>query len=71
MPIPVVLRFNETPDQYEADYTRHIHPHRDVMKQRSQRINFAIKRAKEIMGGSVPPVMPHYATSAGSFKTSE
>ena len=38
-PIPVVLRANETPDQYEADLIRRMHPHTDVMKQRSQRIN--------------------------------
>ena len=53
-PIPVVKRFNETPDQFEADFKRHIHPHRDVMKQRSQQINFAQHRVKEIIGGSVP-----------------
>lgn len=70
-PIPVVLRSNETPDQYEAEFARRIHPHSDVMKQRSQRINFARQRVREIMGGTVPPVSSHYATSASPFETSE
>ena len=70
-PIPVVLRANETPDQYEADLICRMHPHSDVMKQRSQRINFAEKRVKEILGGYVPPVTPHYATSASPFEASE
>ena len=66
-PIPVVLHSNETPDQYEAEFMRRIQPHSDVMKQRSQRINFARLRVKEIMGGTVPPVSSHYATSASPF----
>ena len=41
------------------------------MKQRSQRIIFAEKRVKEIMGGYVLPVTPHYATSASPFEASE
>ena len=41
------------------------------MKQRSQQNNFAQQRVKEIMGGSVPPVTPHYATSASSFEISK
>ena len=40
-PAPVVLRSNETPDQYEADFTHRIHPHSDVMQQRPQRLYFA------------------------------
>ena len=67
-PIPVVLRSNETPDHYEADFTSRIHPHSDVMKHRSQRINLAVKRVKEKMGGSVPPVTPHYTTSASPLR---
>ena len=70
-PFPVVLRANETPDQYEADLICRMHPHSDVMKQRSKRINFAEKRVKEILGGYVPPVTPHYATSASPFEASE
>ena len=41
------------------------------MKQRSQRINFARLRVKEIMGGTVPPVSSHYATSASPLETSK
>ena len=48
-----------------------MHSHSDVMKQRSQRINFAEKRVKKIMGGYVPPVTPHYASSASPFEASE
>ena len=70
-PIPVVLRPNETPDQYEAEFRRRIHPHNDVMKQRSQRINFARQRVRDLMGGALPPVSSHYASSASPFETSE
>ena len=66
-----MLRANETPDRYEADLIRRMHPHSDVMKQRSQRINFAEKRVKKTMGGYVPPGTPHYATFASPFETSE
>ena len=33
-PIPVVLRSNETPDRYEAEFLRRIQPHSDAIKQR-------------------------------------
>ena len=70
-PVPVVVRSIETPDQYETDFRRRIHPHTDVMKQRSQQINFALQRVWEITGGSVPPVTPHCATSSSPFETRE
>ncbi|CAI5702375.1 unnamed protein product [Peronospora effusa] len=43
-PIPVVLRSNETADDYEAELRRRVTLHVDAMKQRSQRISFAMKR---------------------------
>lgn len=64
-PIPVVLRPNETADEYEAEFLRRITPHEDAMKQRSQRINFAMKRAKELLGGKIPQVASRYASPAG------
>ena len=70
-PVPVVLRSIETPDQYETDFRRRIHPHTDVMKQLSQQINFAPQRVWEKTGGSVPPVTPHNATLSSPFETSE
>ena len=70
-PNPVVLRSSETPDQYEAEFRRRIHPHIDAMKQRSQQINFARQRVKEITGGSVPSITCYYATSPSPFETSE
>ena len=66
-----MLRSNETPDKYEAEFLRRIHPHSDAMKQRSQGINFARLRVKEIIGGAVSPASSHNATSASPFETSE
>ena len=70
-PIPVVLHSDETPDQYEAEFLRRIHPQSDAMKQRSQQINFVRLRVKEIMSGTVPLVSSHNAASASPFETSE
>lgn len=70
-PIPVVLSSNETSDQYEEAFLRRNHPHTDVVKQRSQRINFAVKRAREVSGGVIPPSPSRYAAPASSVGPSE
>ncbi|CAI5714900.1 unnamed protein product [Peronospora farinosa] len=63
-PIPVVLRSNETADDYEAELWRRVTLHEDATKQRSQRISFAMKRAHEIMGNKRPPINSRHASSA-------
>ena len=63
-PIPVVLRSNETADEYEAEFWRRVTFHVDATKQRSKRISFAMKRAHEIMGGKRPPINSRHASSA-------
>ena len=63
-PIPVVLRSNETADEYEAELRRRVTLHVDATKQRSQRISFAMTRANEILGGKRPPIDSRYASSA-------
>ena len=64
-PIPVVLFPNETTDQYEADFLRRSKPHADAVRQRSQRLNFALERALMLTGSNVPPTSWRYAPSAG------
>ncbi|CAI5707476.1 unnamed protein product [Peronospora effusa] len=63
-PIPVVLRSNETADDYEAELRLRVTLHEDATKQRSQRTSFAMKRAHEIMGGKRPPINSRHASSA-------
>ncbi|CAI5726821.1 unnamed protein product [Peronospora effusa] len=63
-PIPVVLRSNETADDYEAELRRRVTLHGDATKQRSQRISFAMKRAHEFLGGKRPPINSRHASSA-------
>ncbi|CAI5715543.1 unnamed protein product [Peronospora effusa] len=63
-PILVVLRFNETAEEYEAELRHRVTLHVDATKQRSQRISFAMKRAHEILGGKRPPINSRHASSA-------
>ena len=49
-----MLRSNETADEYEADFLRCVKPHANAVKQRSQRINLAMKRTKDMLGGKIP-----------------
>ncbi|CAI5702836.1 unnamed protein product [Peronospora effusa] len=60
-PIPVVLRSNETANDYEAELRRRVILHEDATKQRSQRISFAMTRAHEILGGKRPLIDSRYA----------
>ena len=69
-PIPVVLRSSETADEYEAELRRRVTLQVDATKQRSQRINFDMKRAHEILGGKRPPIDYHYASSASPSRPS-
>ena len=64
-PIPVVLFPNETTDRYEAAFLRRSKPHADAVRQRSQRLNFALERARFLTVGNVPPTSSRYAPSAG------
>ncbi|CAI5721544.1 unnamed protein product [Peronospora effusa] len=65
-PIPVVLRSNETADDYEAELRRRVTLHVDATKQRSQRISFSMKRANDVLGGKRPPINSRYASSFAS-----
>ncbi|CAI5719703.1 unnamed protein product [Peronospora effusa] len=59
-PIPVVLRSNETADEYEAELRRRVMLHVDATKQRSQRIRVRMK----FLGGKRPPIDSRHASSA-------
>ena len=61
LPIPVVLRSQETTDEYEAEFLHRVNPHSHAIKKRSEKINFAIMRARDILGGIIPPITPRYA----------
>lgn len=58
-PIPVALHYNETPDQFEAEFRCRIHLYNDLIIQRSQQINFVRQRVKKVTGGNVPPLTPY------------
>ena len=45
-PIPVVLCPNETTKNYEAAFLQRTNPHPEAARQPSQRMNFALERAR-------------------------
>ena len=50
-PIHVVLFPNETTDQCEAAFMQLTKLHPEATRQRSQRMNFALERARKLVGG--------------------
>ena len=62
-PIPVVLFPNETTDRYEAAFLQLTKPQPDPARQRSQRMNFALERARKLVGGNTPAASSRYAVS--------
>ena len=66
-PIPVVLFPHETIDQYEEAFLQRTKPHPEAARQRSQRLNFALKRARKLVGGNIPPAPSIYADSSISL----
>uniref|UniRef100_M4BEZ5 Uncharacterized protein n=1 Tax=Hyaloperonospora arabidopsidis (strain Emoy2) TaxID=559515 RepID=M4BEZ5_HYAAE len=63
-PVPVVLFPNETTDQYEAEFLQSTKPHLEAARQRSQRMNFALERARKLVGGNMIPATSCYAAFA-------
>ena len=54
-PIPFVLFPNKTTDQYKAAFLQRTKPHYDAARKRSQRMNFALGRARKLVSGNTPP----------------
>ena len=48
-PVPVVQRSDETAYECEAGFLRCVKPHKNAIKQHPQRINFAMKRSREMV----------------------